>query len=179
MKGLLMKRSENVRRRLDKAKSDKPVENSSCSLEDDPALVAYMRARASSSEEFYWMMKFLSSDLPRSNIENILARKMNEIRKALNEMRKALEEIQAVHMRLEWIEFEHLSVPDWTISVIRNGNWKYRAERLLGEIVQFDSFREFIEAPPPMGLGSSLEKLREICSGSEEALRLIEEVAGE
>jgi hypothetical protein len=72
-----------------------------------------------------------------------------------------------------------LSVPDWTISVIRNGNWKYRAERLLGEIVQFDSFREFIEAPPPMGLGSSLEKLREICSGSEEALRLIEEVAGE
>ena len=41
------------------------------------------------------------------------------------------------------------------------------------------AFREFIEAPPPMGMGSSLEKLREICSGSEEALRMIDEVTGE
>ncbi|MGO9570483.1 MAG: hypothetical protein ACLP5H_23375 [Desulfomonilaceae bacterium] len=174
-----MKRSENIRRGLDKAKSDKPVENSSCSVEDDPVLVAYIRAKAASSEEFYWMMKFLSSDLPRSNIENILARKMDEMRKALNEMRKALEEMQAVHMRLEWIELEHFSVPEWTINVIRSGIWKYRAERLLGEIVQFGTFREFVETPPPMGMGSSLEKLRNICSGSEEALRMIDEVAGE
>ena len=173
-----MKRSEKAGKARTESMSSKPVQASSCSVEDDPALVAYIRAKASSSEEFYWMMKFLSSDLPRSNIENILARKMDEIQKALNEMRKALEEIQAVDVRLEWIEIEHFSVPEWTIRVIKSRIWKYRAERLLGEIVQFDRFREFIEAPAPMGMGSSLEKLREMCSGSEEALRMIEEVAG-
>ena len=132
-----MKKSEKAEKARTESMSSKPVQASSCSVENDPALVAYMRAKASSSEEFYWMMKFLSSDLPRSNIENILARKMDEIQKALNEMRKALEEIQAADMRLEWIELEHFSVPEWTINVIRSRIWKYRAERLLGEIVQF------------------------------------------
>jgi len=117
-------------------------------------------------------MKLLSSDLPLSNIEKRFARKMDE-------MQKILDEMQAVHMRLRWVKPEHFSFPQWTIDVIKSGIWKYRAERLLGEIVQFDSFREFIEAPPPMGMGSSLEKLKEICSGSEEALRMIDEVVGE
>jgi hypothetical protein len=52
-------------------------------------------------------------------------------------------------------------------------------EEFLGEIVEFKTFREFIEDPPPMGMGSSLDKLREICSGSEEVLKMIDGVVGE
>ena len=152
-------------------KSEKQA-SSSYGQGDQEILVAAIKADASSSEEFYWIMKLLSSELPLSNIEKRFARKMDE-------MQKVLDEMQAVQMRLRWIKPEYFSVPQWTIHVIKSGIWKYRAERLLGEIVQFDGFREFIEAPPPMGMGSSLEKLKEICSGSEEALRMIDEVTGE
>ena len=118
------------------------------------------------------MMKFLSSEFQFSEIEEIFSRKVNEMDKVLSDMKQA-------RSRLEWIKPEYFSIPEWTIKVIKNGTWKYRAERLLGKIVEFHTFQEFIEAPPPMGLGSRLEKLRELCSGSEEALRMIDRVVRE
>ncbi|MGB6066124.1 MAG: hypothetical protein WBG50_15090 [Desulfomonilaceae bacterium] len=148
-----------------KRKSSNPGRYSSETIQEDPELLAAIMSEVSGSEEFYWIMKLLSAELPLSNIEQIVARKVDEMKR--------------LYARLIWIEPRRFSVLEWTINVIKSGIWKRRVECLLGEIVEFDTFREFIETPPPMGMGSSLEKLREICSGSEEALRLIDEVVDE
>ena len=167
----MTKRKGSIERK-NKPEASQPVHASSHPNEDEQERLEYikwLKSVASSSEELYYMMKLLSSD---SAIEEIFAQKVREMDKVLTEMK-------LVRSRLEGLNPEWFSIPEWTINVIKSGIWKYRAERLLGEIVEFHTFHEFIEAPPPMGLGSSLEKLRELCSGSEEALRMIDEVAGE
>jgi hypothetical protein len=175
MKGKTMTKRKGSIERKDKPEASQPVHASSHPSEDEQLRLEYiewLKSVVSSSEELYFMMKLLSLHFPFSAIDEIFAQKVKEMDQVLTEMK-------LVSSLLEGLKPEWFSIPEWTINMIKNGIWKYRAERLLGEIVEFHTFQAFIEAPPPMGLGSSLEKLRELCSGSEEALRMIDKVVGE
>jgi len=165
MKGKTMKKSEKTAK-VENNPTSSNAEQSSYKYQDDPELLALVISDylSTSTDQFYWMMKLLSP-VGQSTIEEIVARKVDEMMRLSG--------------RLEFVKPRYFSVPQWTINVIGSGTWKRRPECLLGEIVEFKSFREFIESPHPMGMGGSLEKLKELCSGSEEALRMIDEVAGE
>jgi hypothetical protein len=160
---------------MNKSKKTAKIENnpaasntvqSSYTYQDDPELLERIRSDylSTSTDQFYWMMKLLSP-VGKSRIQEIVSQKVDEM--------------MSLSGRLGFVKPRYFSVPQWTINVIESGTWKRRPECLVGEIVEFTSFREFIESPHPMGMGGSLEKLRELSSGSEEALRMIDEVVGE
>jgi hypothetical protein len=160
-----MKKSEKAKRVLSKSESSNPVHNSSYTIRHDPDDVASVIKQYFSLRELHAIVRLLSASLPPQS----------RVRVDIVEG----DTISRLYEGLRWSELRVSAVPQWTIHVIKSGVWEHRFEKLLGQIIEFKTFRAFIETPPPMGMGSSLEKLREICSGSEEALRLIDEVAGE
>jgi len=53
-------------------------------------------------------------------------------------------------------------IPEYFETVIDKDLWQ---SRILpnGMVVEFDSFKDFIEAPPPKGFGIPIEKFKELC----------------
>ena len=85
-----MEKSEKAEKARSESMSSKPVQASSSYGQDDQEiLVAAIKADASSSEELYWIMKLLSSDLPLSNIEKRFARKMTRCGKSWTRCRQS------------------------------------------------------------------------------------------
>ena len=57
---------------------------------------------------------------------------------------------------------------------ICDGMWRKRQVAITGEIVTFDTFEQFVNAKPPEGLGTTISKLKWLCTVSPELLSLIE-----
>ena len=53
-------------------------------------------------------------------------------------------------------------IPGYFEVVLNKNLWQKR-ELPNGMVVEFDSFKDFIEAPPPKGFGTPIEKLKELC----------------
>ncbi len=160
-----MKKSEQSQQSLRKPKPRKIQPPKTYTIRHDPDHVASVIQEHFSRRELHTIVRLLSAFLPptsRARVDIIEG-----------------DSISLLYEGLRWSELRVSGVPQWTINVIKSGVWEHRMEELLGQIVEFNTFQEFIEAPPPMGMGSSLEKLRELCSGSEESLRMIDEVACE
>jgi hypothetical protein len=58
--------------------------------------------------------------------------------------------------------------------VISDHMWKCLFVRELRRKVTFHLFEEFVQAPPPEGLGTSVQKLKELCAHNEHVAKLIE-----
>ncbi|MDX2163016.1 MAG: hypothetical protein SF162_16995 [bacterium] len=57
---------------------------------------------------------------------------------------------------------------------IQNGMWRKRFEGITGQIVEFETFEEYVTAQPPYGLGSDIKTLKLLCLGDEELIKLLE-----
>jgi hypothetical protein len=69
------------------------------------------------------------------------------------------------------------SVPGLVLRVIDEGLWRERIIVRTGELVRFESFTDFVTAPPLEGLGADLKMLRRICQDNTEALSMLDEVS--
>lgn len=69
-------------------------------------------------------------------------------------------------------------IPAYFETVIDKNLWQ-RQEFPNGMVVKSDSFRDFIEGPPPKGFGISIEKLKEICRLHPGILAKIEDLTRE
>jgi|SRR5271157_3210777 len=58
--------------------------------------------------------------------------------------------------------------------VMTDRMWKCRFVRELGRNVRFNSMEEFVYAPPPEGLGTTVTKLKDLCGRDEHVAKLIE-----
>jgi len=160
-----MEKSKEFKQQLLKNRPRKSQQPKTYTIRHDPDHVASLIKQHFDQREMHSIVRLLSESLPpQSHVRTDIVRG---------------DTISRLYEGLRWSELRVSGVPQWTVEVIKSGVWEHRFEKLLGQIVEFKTFREFIEAPPPMGLGSSLEKLRELCSGSEEALRMIDGVVGE
>lgn len=64
-------------------------------------------------------------------------------------------------------------VPKYIRKVIREKAWEIRVVRQTGQIIEFDTFTEFVEAHPPGGLNTSVDMLKRMCQKDPEALRML------
>lgn len=58
--------------------------------------------------------------------------------------------------------------------VIADRMWKCRFVRELGRNVRFDSLEGFVQAPSPEGLGTTVQKLKDLCGHEEHVTKLID-----
>ncbi len=58
--------------------------------------------------------------------------------------------------------------------VISDRMWTCRFVRELGRTVRFDLLDEFMQAPPPEGLGTTVHKLKDLCVHDEHVANLID-----
>jgi hypothetical protein len=58
--------------------------------------------------------------------------------------------------------------------VISDHMWKCLFVRELRRNVTFHIFEDFVQAPPPEGLGTTVQKLRELCVHNEHVAKLME-----
>ena len=61
------------------------------------------------------------------------------------------------------------SLPKFIKKVIREEAWTIRIVESTGQVVEFDSFQQFVESHPPEGLGCSLDRLQRLCDDDDEA----------
>ena len=57
--------------------------------------------------------------------------------------------------------------------VLKEDMWRERVVERTGEVVTFDSFQAFVEAPPLEGLGTTIENLLNLCQHDPELVSLI------
>ena len=91
-------------------------------------------------------------------------------------------DIYVSNLQMALNEGEHglSAVPGHIKKIIREDMWQDRIVQATGERAQFDQFSDFMNAPPPKGLGVDVDMLRRMCHEDDEALRLLrEEVTGE
>ena len=65
------------------------------------------------------------------------------------------------------------AVPGHVKKVLREGLWQRRYCKPTGQIVTFNTFRDFATAPRPEGLGADLDTLISLCQSDPEALELL------
>jgi len=58
--------------------------------------------------------------------------------------------------------------------VMTDRMWRCRFVRELGRNVRFDSLEKFVHAPPPEGLGTTVQKLKDLCGRDEHVANLID-----
>src|SRR5437660_7972839 len=68
------------------------------------------------------------------------------------------------------------SVPGLLRRIITENMWQERILPESAELIRFDSFEDFVTAPPLDGLGTSVEILRLLCKRDVEVLALIDEL---
>lgn len=64
------------------------------------------------------------------------------------------------------------TIPDLIKKIIREEMWKKRINDI--EILEFDSFEEFVTTDVPEGLGATMEQITKLCNGDAEAERMID-----
>ena len=69
-------------------------------------------------------------------------------------------------------------LPEYFETVIEKNLWQSRVLPN-GMVVEFDSFKDFIETSPPRGFGIPIEKFREICRLHPSVLAKIDALTGE
>ncbi len=67
-------------------------------------------------------------------------------------------------------------VPALVKRVIEENLWRERYVRQSKTTISFKTFRAFVEAAPPEGLGTNLKTLRRLCTDAPEILDLIEQM---
>lgn len=67
-------------------------------------------------------------------------------------------------------------VPALVKRVIEENLWQERYVRQSKETISFKTFRAFVEAAPPEGLGTNLKTLRRLCTDAPQVLDLIEQM---
>jgi hypothetical protein len=67
-------------------------------------------------------------------------------------------------------------VPGHIKRIIRQDMWQERIVQATGELAEYDHFAEFVNDPPPKGLGADVDMLKRMCKKDDEALRLLREV---
>jgi len=67
-------------------------------------------------------------------------------------------------------------VPGHIKRIIREDMWQERIVQATGELAEYDHFAEFVNDPPPKGLGADVDMLKRMCKKDDEALRLLWEV---
>jgi hypothetical protein len=67
-------------------------------------------------------------------------------------------------------------VPGHIKRIIREDMWQERIVQATGELAEYDHFAEFVNDPPPKGLGADVDMLKRMCKKDDEALRLLREV---
>jgi hypothetical protein len=91
-------------------------------------------------------------------------------------------DIYVSNLQVALNEGEHglSAVPGHIKKIIKEDMWQDRIVQATGERAQFDQFSDFMNAPPPKGLGADADMLKRMCEDDEEALRLLrEETTGE
>lgn len=66
------------------------------------------------------------------------------------------------------------NVPGLLKRIIKEDMWQERVVSQTGELVHFNSFREFVETKPLEGLGASIDLIKRICGDDLETLDLID-----
>lgn len=66
------------------------------------------------------------------------------------------------------------TLPDLLRRVIKEDLWRERRLEKSGDVVRFETFREFVETSPPEGLGSKVATLEAVCRNDTEVLDLID-----
>lgn len=70
------------------------------------------------------------------------------------------------------IDLEHIS--QLIVRVVDDEMWRERQLAETGQTVTFDSFEDFVTAPPLEGLGTTIESLKKLCKGDNRALDAID-----
>lgn len=65
-------------------------------------------------------------------------------------------------------------IPGLIKKVIEEGLWRERMVSPAKRLVHFTSFRKFVEAPTPLGLGTDLKTLQKLCSADPAVVDLID-----
>jgi len=65
------------------------------------------------------------------------------------------------------------TVPGHIKKIIREEMWAERTVEATGQVAHFDSFSEFVAAPPPEGLGADVKMLKRMCDDDPDALRML------
>lgn len=73
--------------------------------------------------------------------------------------------------------FSLKTIPEMIKKIIKEGIWRIRIDTL--EIIEFDTFDEFIAAPLPEGLGTTIDQIKALCSSDREVMQLIHAELGE
>jgi hypothetical protein len=84
-------------------------------------------------------------------------------------------DIYVSNLQMALNEGEHglSAVPGHIKKIIKEDMWQDRIVRATGERAQFDQFSDFMNAPPPKGLGVDVDMLKRMCHEDDEALRLL------
>lgn len=65
------------------------------------------------------------------------------------------------------------SVPGHVKKVLRKELWRRSYCEATGQLTTFDTFKDFVTAPPPEGLGADPDTLITLCQNDPEALELL------
>jgi hypothetical protein len=65
-------------------------------------------------------------------------------------------------------------VPGLLKRILAEERWRMRVIQQSGEIVEFNSFTEFVTTPPLEGLGANMDLIRRICRGDTETVDLLD-----
>ena len=83
------------------------------------------------------------------------------------------ERVKRLYSRLREHKYDLVSVPSLIRQIVKNDLWrKFRVEKT-GQVVEHDSFLEFITQPPPEGLGATYKNLWILCLDDIEAQEML------
>jgi hypothetical protein len=83
------------------------------------------------------------------------------------------ERVKRLYSRLREHKYDLVSVPSLIRQIVKNDLWrKFRVEKT-GQIVEHDSFLEFITQPPPEGLGATYKNIWILCLDNIEAQEML------
>ncbi len=83
------------------------------------------------------------------------------------------ERVKRLYSRLREHKYDLVSVPSLIRQIVKNDLWrKFRVEKT-GQVVEHDSFLEFITQPPPEGLGATYKNLWILCLDDVEAQEML------
>ena len=64
-------------------------------------------------------------------------------------------------------------IPHFIKKIINENRWQRRYVKHLGELIEFDSFEEFITTAPPEGMDTSIQRIKDLCQHDTKVRELI------
>ena len=66
-------------------------------------------------------------------------------------------------------------IPQFIKKIINENRWQRRYVKHLGELIEFDSFEEFITTAPPEGMDTTIQSIKDLCQHDLDAQKAIDE----